>query len=260
MQEQNFLSVGENIPLPDVDLELKAPRIEFGRCSITGEFGPVISLHLGQFIVRSPKTDIGVEVDPNTGEVTFTEWNEDTADIRGVFSKRGLELMAEKLETSVSPIKPLSPELVYGWNVLFVDGSGISQFGAEQEHHWGHVLERNRPIKQVSYLPRNSNLPVFTFDFETGIFYKSGEPIDVGYPPSTPMDRTVICARSVVQTWGSTGQLDGSRSIEDFHGKVLYLLGWNFGGPGEMGNQNTKPCCIIGIDYLGNWRPFKYTA
>lgn len=235
--------------------DLREPKVVFGRCCITGEWGKCVTIDLGDIAVDAPDTSRGVEYDPESGEVKFNVWKPAIFNNQATFSEKGLEILLDYSRSQENPIPAVTPVLVYQWRVTYTDGSGLSQFQAGEAGQEIEVnsaeIERDR-VAQVSVLPREVSedvLPTFTFVLETGKFYKAGVEIDPEYPEAYPEQATYFYARKVTHTWGSIMQQDSlNRSIDTAHTTVLQLLGW------EAGDKH----CIIAIDDRGNWRPWRY--
>jgi hypothetical protein len=249
-------------PLIDFRTDLRTPESVFGRCAFTGQWTKCVTIDLGDISVEAPDTTKGVHLDA-AGVVTFDFWKPVIFNNQLTVSEDGLKAALKFLQDAENPIPGLSPVLVYGWYVMYTDGSAKKQFeydpntGQEVESHTGDLnLER---IKEISLVPRHNEdeLPTYTFVKETGKFFKSGVELDLGYDGKYIAESTVINARRVQATWGSTVNPSGlSRRIDMAHSNVLYMLGWKVGG---MDGAKEDAACVIGIDGKGRWRPYEYT-
>lgn len=241
--------------------DLRDPHVTFGRCCITGEWGKVIAVDLGDISILTPDTENGVEY--NKGKVTFTKAIPKVFSNQATFSKSGLEKLMAFMDSQENPIPAVTPELVYMWQVTYPDGSGHSQFEVdpatfEEVEINSSVIDHSR-VKQLSILPnpnvvKAQGLPTYTFVKETGKFFESGVEIDTMYNSNYVNDSEVIYARKVNMTFGSamiTNSLD--RGIQTVHSSVLQLIGWKVGGL-----QGQGPGCIIAVDERGRWRPYDY--
>jgi hypothetical protein len=238
--------------------DLRTPQITWGRCLLTGEFGPVVGLDPGDIAIDCPNTDKGVEYDPVTKEVRFTVWEPQIIEQQMTLSREGLVKLLAWMDDQTMPVPTITPVLVYKWQVLYTDGSVLSQYqydpgsGQEVENN-SNLIDHSR-IGQLSVIPRDGGpepLPTYTFVPETGKFFKNGQEIDVHYTEYVHAHKPkAFYARKVTHTWGSIVGESLSRTIQNAHTTVLQLLGWHTFEGG--------PCCIIAIDERGNFRPWKY--
>lgn len=238
--------------------DLREPSVSFGRCAVTGEFGPVINIDLGDLSVEAPNVDKGVEIDPETKEITFTCWRPVIFETNISLSEMGLVKLLEYLKSQDSPIPAVKPVLLYMWQVMYTDGSVQAQFELnattqeEEEFHSG-VIDFTR-IHQISVVPRgiNSELPTATYVVEGHKFFVGGKEIDVEYDnlPSIPEDVLPYYARKVTHTWGSVMGAHLTRDVQNAHTTVLQLVGWQ--------TPDGLHKCIVSIDERGNWRPWSY--
>lgn len=250
-------------PAPELDSlirdDLRQPKIVFGRCCVTGEWGACVALDLGNICVDAPNTEQGVEYDPVTKEVTFTAWKPTVFNTQVTISKEGLTLLMTQLDTQPSPIPSVGHELVYEWHILYTDGSGLGQFrfkddDSPEELHSGDIdFDR---VMQFVLRPRfDTTLPTFTFIKDTGKVYRNEEELDLDYDGVHHATAPMVYGRKVTHTWGSAMEQHSlNRSMECMSTTVLQLIGWKVGG-----REGAGPGCIIAIDDRGNWRPWEYT-
>lgn len=241
--------------------DLREPKVTFGRCCVTGEWGKVIAVDLGDISIIAPDIENGVEY--NDGKVTFTKAKPKVFSNQATFSRDGLEKLMSYMDSQENPIPAVTPELVYMWQVTYPDGTGRAQFETnpltfEQYENNSSVIDHSK-IVQLSIIPNRdepkaAELPTFTFVKDTGKFFKSGEELDTMFDTEYTKDSEVIYARKVNMTFGSamiTNSLD--RGIQTVHSSVLQLMGWKVGGL-----QGAGPGCIIAVDERGQWRPYEY--
>lgn len=257
MSDENRLDVAPKRPEETMFRDdLREPTISWGRCTITGEWGPVVGLDLGDISVESPVVEKGVIYDPLTGDVTFTNWKPILFEQSLTVSRAGLEKLLHWMDDQELPVPTITPVLLYKWVVMYSDGSVVSQFEVDPETSLEHenssrLIDFSR-ISQVSVCPREagSELPTYTYDWATNTTYKNGVPIDTEYEGERHADATAFCQRKVTHTWGSVMGDGLERVIQNAHTTVLYLLGWY--------TYENGPCCIISVDERGNWRPWNY--
>jgi hypothetical protein len=238
--------------------DLRKPKVVFGRCGITGEWGKCITIDLGDISVQTPDTERGVTIDDETGSAEFKFWKPVIIQNQMTVSELGLRKLLEYMESQDNPIPVLTPELVYKWMVIYDDGSALTQFRIkpdteDEEEVNSREIDFSR-VAQISIVPHfDPELPTYTFVKETGKIYRAGEEIDLMYDGLYQPEATVVYARKVTHTWGSQATNDLSRHITNTHTNVVQLLGWKVGGL-----QGPGPGMIIAIDERGNWRPFDY--
>lgn len=239
--------------------DLRDPNVSFGRCSVTGEFGKVVNVDLGDISIEAPNVDQGVVYDPETKEVIFTCWRPCIFDTNLSVSETGLEMLLAFIRSQEAPVPALTPHLVYMWQVLYTDGTLQAQYQMnpatteEEEFHSGSI-DFSR-ILQISVVPRvsGSELPTATLNVADGFkIFVGGQEIDLDYDnlPSIPTDALPFYARKVTHTWGSVMGPQLNRNIQDAHTTILQLLGWQ--------TPDKDHRCIISIDERGNWRPWSY--
>jgi hypothetical protein len=244
--------------------DLREPKVTFGRCAITGEWGKVAAIDLGDISINVPNIEDGVLYDTETQAVTFTKARPVIFQNQALLSKAGLEKLIAYMDDQNNPIPAVTPELIYRWQVTYTDGTALSQFRTipgtnDDEEIISSEIDFTR-IAQMSVIPnfpsipRAEGLPTYTFVRETGQIYRSGELLDLLFDNNYIPDSEVIYARKVNITFGS-GMVPNSldRNIVAAHTSVLQLLGWKVGGLHGPG-----PGCIIAIDERGNWRPYEY--
>lgn len=220
--------------------DLREPKVSFGRCCITGEWGKVVAIDLGDISINT--SDEGPKVFNN----------------QALFSKVGLEKLINYMDSQDNPIPTVTPELVYKWQVSYVDGSAISQFRInpetmEEEETCSKEINFSQ-VAQFSIVPRKEGLPTYTFVKETGKIYKNGVELDLNYKAPYIADSEIVYARKVNIVFGSVVQQNSlDRNIQASHSSVLQLIGWKAGGLHGSG-----PGCIIAIDERGHWRPYQY--
>ena len=235
--------------------DLRQPKVVFGRCILTGEWGKCVALDLGDMSIQMPDIEKGVELDPETEAVKFNFWKPLVFQNQATFSERGLQLLQDYLASQDSPIPAVTPILVYAWQVMYNDGSALSQFTMvddEEVETNSKEIDFDRLV-QISLVPRyTTDLPTYTLDKATGKIFRAGEEIDPMYEGEYVPDSTIVYARKVTHTWGSqVFNLD--REITNTHTTVLQLMGWKVGGLKGPG-----PGLIIAVDDRGNWRPWEY--
>lgn len=244
--------------------DLRAPKVTFGRCGITGEWGKIVAIDLGDISIEIPDVDDGVEFDQDTKKVNFTKSKPVVLHNQALLSKPGLQRLMDFIDSQENPIPAVTPELVYKWQVNYTDGTALSQFITDSKN--GEITESNSSeidhsrVVQLSIvanfpeLPRSADLPTYTFVKETGKFYCNGQEIDTTYEGSYQSDSELIYARKVSMTFGSAMKYNSmDRDIQNVHSSVLQLIGWKTGGLHGSG-----PGCIIAIDERGYWRPYEY--
>lgn len=246
--------------------DLRKPEVAFGRCAITGEWGKVVCVDLGNLSIEAPNTEKGVVYDPNTKQVNFTVWNPVVFEQQLSLSRNGLQMLMDFLDNEESPIPAITPDSVYQWTAMHTDGSVISQFfydentGEEREQHSGVI--RMNDLYELRLLPHgvdHSVLPQYTYVPSSNKFFRNGVEIDVMYDAERPAEaQTVYCRHNTI-TMGSVlkpGSL--SRALQLGHITVLQCIGWCVGGLDALSDPNAKKCLIC-VDERGNWRPWKYT-
>lgn len=242
--------------VPEVREDLRPPKVCFGRCGITGQFGKVIALDLGDIEIQSPNTEEGVTIDPLTGKVGFDKWKGEIINAQLTVSEDGLNLLLKQLKVAPHPMHGITPELVYFWKVTYVDNSEYSQFylenGEEKERStkeiaWGHV-------EQVHLIPRyNDTMPIYTFDTLTGTLLKGGNAIDYHIPTKfeSGTHELILWRKNTIIFGASMEENSLDRVVDETNISVLYLLGWQEGGV-----TSDKPGFVIAVDDRGNWRPY----
>ena len=242
--------------------DLREPKVTFGRCCITGEWGKVAAIDLGDISIDMPDTENGVEY--TDGHVQFTKARPQVFNNQALFSRNGLLKLMAYIDSQENPIPSVTPELVYKWQVTYTDGSALSQFIVNPETFLEEEINSaNIEHSRISQLSVVSNYPsveraeglaTYTFVKESGKFYRNGVELDTMYDNDYQPDSEVIYARKVNMTFGSamiTNSLD--RGIQTVHTAVLQLMGWKVGGLHGDG-----PGCIIAVDERGHWRPYEY--
>ena len=238
---------------PDFRDDLRQPQVVFGRCAVTGEFGKCVALDLGDISIQTPDTERGVEIDTD-GKVTFQNWKPVVFENQITISDEGLKKLLAYTESQDNPIPSLSPELVYIWQVLYKNGSGLRQYRVNSETGNEEEVISSEinwdQVKEISVIPRyDTSLPTYTFVPENGKFYKNGQEIDIMYEGIYNSESHIVYARKVTHSWGSQAIDSLSRNITNNNTSVLQLLGWKT-------DNGLK--AVIGIDERGNWRPFEY--
>lgn len=238
--------------------DLRPPKVVFGRCCLTGEWGKCIAIDVGDVSVQMPNTEKGIDYDPETGEVRFNLWKPLIIQNQVTFSESGLKKLLAYMESQDNPIPGVCPDLVYKWQVSYDDGTGISQFMTKEDGSDEEIRSSDiefARVKQLSIVARygdDSTLPNYTFVKETGKIYKSGQELDLVYDGAYIPDSEIIYARKVTHVYESH-IVNLSREITGAHTGVLQLLGWKVGGL-----QGPGPGLIIAIDERGTWRPWEY--
>lgn len=233
--------------------DLRQPKVVFGRCSLTGEWGKCLALDLGDMSVQMPDTEHGVERHPDTGDIVFKNWKPLVFQNQATFSEAGLRKILDYLASQDNPVPEICPDLVYRWQAMYTDGTVLGQF---QDGKETNSTEIDFPrVSQFSVIPQHSTeLPTYTLVKETGKVYKAGAEVDLLYDGSYNPTAELVYARKVTHTWGSQMQSGLDRDITNTHTTVLQLLGWKIGGLKGPG-----PGMIIAIDDRGNWRPWEYS-
>lgn len=246
--------------------DLRKPEVAFGRCAITGEWGKVVCIDLGNISIESPNTEKGVSYDPSTGQVNFSVWDPKVFEQQLSVSRNGLQMLMDFIDNEESPIPAITPESVYQWTAMHTDGSVISQFfyelngDTEQEQDSSNI--RMSELHELRLLPHgvdNDVLPQYTYVPGSNKFFRNGVEIDVMYDGDRPADAVTVYCRHNTITMGSIlkpGSL--SRALQLGHITVLQCIGWCVGGIDALGDPNAKKCLIC-VDERGNWRPWKYT-
>jgi hypothetical protein len=244
--------------------DLREPKVTFGRCCITGEWGKVSAIDLGDISIDMPDIENGVQYDAESKAVAFTKAKPVVFHNQALFSRGGLEKLMAYMDSQDNPIPAVTPELAYKWQVNYTDGSALSQFqvnpGTDEFEEVNSAEIDHARVGQLSIVAnfpaveRSEGLPTFTFVKESGKFYKNGEEIDTMFDHDYRPDSEVIYARKVNATFGSSMQVGSlDRNIMSAHISVLQLMGWKVGGLHGEG-----PGCIIAVDDRGHWRPYEY--
>lgn len=237
--------------------DLREPKVTFGRCCVTGEWGKVIAVDLGDISILTPDTENGVEY--SESKVTFTKSKPKLFSNQATFSRDGLEKLMAYMDSQENPIPAVTPELIYMWQVTYLDGTGLAQFATNPEtfevfENTSSLIDHSK-IDQLSIVSRiDPDKPTYTFVRLTGKFFRAGIEVDTMFKGEYTLDAEVIYARKVNMTFGSamiTNSLD--RGIQTVHSSVLQLMGWKVGGL-----QGSGPGCIIAVDERGQWRPYEY--
>lgn len=225
----------------------------FGRCLVTGEFGPVVRVKLGEFGYSVPSTEKGVEYDKETGEVNFTVHEPKQFEVEGMFSAEALESMLVALKEGKNPIPEVSPKSPYMWRMLLTDGRTLSQFDSEGENSFKEVEENWGNVAQVNLVPfPGEDLPNYTLDVKSGTFFRNGQPIpyeELGYEKEFEGADRGEYFRKVTIVFGSPVDAQtGHREIETSYTSVLQVFGW-IKGDKKM---------LIAVDDRGEWREWDY--
>lgn len=237
----------------------RQPEITFGRCAVTGQFGKVVGIDLGDISIESPDTSRGVSIDPDSGAVRFAYWTPTLFHNTLTLSEQGLQRLLAFTQNAENPIPTIEPVLQYAWQVLYTDGSAYPQFefnsdGSEKEN-LSRDIDMSR-LAQLSLVPHfDVSLPTYTFVKDTGKFYKGGEEIDTGYEGEV-YDHTfeTMNARQVSHHFGSTVSGIGRRSISCADTVIIYLLGWKQNGI----SASDGLAHVIGVSEDGKWRSWEY--
>lgn len=242
----------EHVTQPRTDL--RPPAVQFGRCLITGEWGAVVALDLGDLTVNSPITTEGVEFDQN-GQPVFTKWQPHIFETSATFSKQGLEMLLKSLADQDVPVPPIKPPSAYMWQLLMASGAVIPQFslipGTEEfeERHTGGINWAD--VKQISLVPfEKADLPTFTYNVETDQFYRAGALIDVDYGQERPANALPYAKRHVSITTASAMGAGLARNVGAANITVNQWIGWE--------TPDKTRACIIAVDERGGWRPLSY--
>lgn len=242
--------------------DLRAPKVVFGRCALTGNWGKCIALDFGDICMQTPDTERGVETGPD-GKLKFTVWKPAVFANQITVSGPGLEMLLDFYNSQENPIPGLTPDLVYMWSVLYEDGRGLAQFcfnadGVLQEHTSADIdISRVNQMQIVSR--KDPSLPPYIFLKETGKFYKDGKPLDTMYDGEYVQGAEIVYCRKVAHTWGSGMGSNGlDRDISNACTSVLQIFGWKVGGLQALVENQDTPGCLIAVDERGNWRPYAY--
>jgi hypothetical protein len=235
--------------------DIRPPELVFGRCAVTGEWGPCITIDLGNISIDAPVITEQVDYDPDTKAVVFNKWEPVIFQQNLTVSRNGLAMLMNYLDSQENPIPAITPNLVYKFQIMHRDGSIVSQFeydenGKESESDtkgvdWARVKE----IRIVARYTDESQLPTYIFNCETGKFYQNGQEIDTYYEKAMPEGAIPFYARDTHLTFGSILKPNSlNRQIEVGSASVIQCLGW----------ETKEARCIIGVDERGAWRPWKY--
>jgi hypothetical protein len=245
--------------------DLRQPSVEFGRCIITGNYGKVVTLDLGDIAIDTPNPE-SARLNEE-GKVVFDSWRPVIFGNMATISPDGLQLLLNYLNSQDNPIPSITPLLRYMWRILYKGGGAISQF--EIDPHTGVEIEHTTSdidfssISEISLTPHypddNEILPVFIFSSESGKIYYQGKPLDTEYKGASfdPLKHQIIYARKVTHTFGSFKNPTGVRGVSSVNSNVLQLLGWMEGGIIGMNDPSCEGC-VIAIDERGSWRPWVY--
>lgn len=250
--------VNDNIDFRD---DLRKPQITFGRCGITGDFGPCIAVDVGEISVEAPDLERGIEKDLETGKYYPTAFKPITFETNFTVSKKGLELLLKALEENDGPVAAITPELIYQWDVLYSNGTRLRQFIINPETMIEEEIKSSEinfdNVIQIDITPRyiDSKLPIYTFVKETGKFYKNGEELNsqLGYLGEYIKDSKLVYARKVLITGYSNVPIGQLTRQFGAMSSVVQLLGWR-----QHGLEDEGAGCIIAIDERGEWRPSLY--
>lgn len=266
----SYVEVGPPPGFDDLIPSLRQPKIEFGRCAITGQFGKCVAVDLGNITVDEPNPDAGYYID-DKGKVMPNAFRPAIFASQVTLSVEGLSRLAVYLGIAESPIPGITPAEIYQWEIQFKNGTTIRQFyheGTEEKRNtedlncdidWGQALSLTiRPHNQ----PEGS-LPFYSYSVHSGDFFRNGVAItDLDYEvtDNDPTTFTIVYFKKVHHTFG-TGVLPGSmeRQFTGCHSTMLQVFGWADGGLAAVLDPDcTKSCCLIGIDERGEWRPYLY--
>lgn len=261
-EPENILEVADKPEIPTgINIDLRPPKVSFGRCIITGEWGKVVNLDPGDMILKFPNlANDKIDYDPATGQVNFQEYEDMPIQTNISISAEGLKQLMDFVESEDNPIPPLSHDSVYMWSVLYKDGGGLRQFGygedtLEKEFN-SNEIEWER-VAQFNVIPReNTDLPTYTFVKESGKFFKNGIEVDTEFDGDYDSGATLFYARKVTHTMSSGMAQDGlTRFIGGRHTSVLQLLGWHCGPRANVEDQSsTEKGFVLAIDERGSSR------
>ena len=229
----------------------RPPNIGFGRCAVTGEWGKVANIDLGDMSFDIPDVEAMVPGEPvPTKPVTLQ--------LQLSVSPEGLRHLQTLLNAAPNPIPGMQPDLAYMWAVTYNDGTTLTQFDPDgTERHWGHV---NVPkVTELHLLPNplaatSAGLPSYTLCLKSNLLFCGDDPtpIDFGCPENIPPEAEIVYYRAVNLTFASEVKTDLQRSIGPANNSVLQLIGRKVGGLKGPG-----PGYVIAVDARGNWRPYE---
>lgn len=248
------LTETEGVPQAWSD-NIRQPEVSFGRCALTGQWGKVVMVDLGDMSIEAPDLTSAVMVD---GEVRFEKWSPVVYNNQMTVSREGLEGLLAYLDSQDNPIPGITPDLIYAWQVSYKNGDGLRQFqydGDEEVEINSNQIDKPE-VAQLSLVSHfgDAALPVFTFVKSTGLIYRNGALLDLMYDGEYDPEADLIYARKVHHTWGSQMQASSmGRTITNASTSVVQLIGWKQGGFASKGRA-----CIIAVDEQGSWRPWEY--
>jgi hypothetical protein len=196
------------------------------------------------------------------GEVQFSQWHPTVFQQQLLVSTEGLKKLLSWADGQDVPIPTITPFLAYAWQLMYKDGSTLTQFWTDPETNeerenltrdidWSRV----NTFQIVSHYPEEKILPVYTFVPATGKIYKGDDELDLAYDGIYPDNARPFYGRHNHHSMGSVmikRSLD--RAIQLQKSSILQLLGWittDLGaGPGL--------CCLICVDETGEWRAWEY--
>lgn len=234
---------------------IRPPEVAFGRCALTGQWGKVVQVDLGDISIEAPNPSSAHMVN---GEIQFSEWRPVVYSNQMTVSREGLAALLSYMDSQDNPIPAISPDLVYAWQVTYRDGDALKQYQHEGESEV-EVNSNQINLPEVSQLSIVSHydtvrLPTYTFVKETGNIYRDGELLDLMYDGEYDPEADLIYARKVHHTWGSQMVVNTmNRSITNALTTVKQLMGWKQGGLAGTGRS-----CIISVDEQGQWTPWEY--
>ena len=241
--------------------DLRPPKMVFGRCNVTGNWGGCVALDLGDISILAPDAVNGVTMSEE-GEVLFSQWHPTVFQQQILLSTDGLRKVLSWAEGQDVPIPTIKPFLAYAWQLMYKDGSTLTQFWTDPDTNeerenltkdidWSQV----NTFQIVSHYPEEKILPVYTFIPDTGKIYKGDEELDLAYDAAYPDNARPFYGRYNHHSTGSVmirHSLD--RTIQLQKSIVLQLLGWRTNSLGD----GPSLCCLIAVDETGDWRPWEY--
>lgn len=253
---QNEITEREAVLFRD---DLRKPEIAFGRCAVTGEFGSVVAIDLGDISVQVPDHEEGVEYDEETGKAKFTKWNPVVFNCQASLSVTGLEHLLAWAKNQDTPMPTVTPELYYQWIVRYTNGSALAQFkfedGVEVETNSSEIDYSN--VEEITLSPRRMGLPTYSYRVSTQKFFKDGEEIDTDYLGAGSTAPMPIYFRRVTNVFGSGMGTGLNREISVASSSVLQVFGWSENRDLNTIRSTDMPCNLIAVDEFGNWRAWR---
>jgi hypothetical protein len=269
----NYLAVGPPANFDDLAPMIRQPKIEFGRCAITGQFGKCVAVDLGSITVDEPNPKAGYHLN-DAGEIEPNAFRPAIFASQVVLSEVGLLRLAAYVAGGESPIPGITPDEVYQWEVQRKDGSAQRQFYHEEAEEKRVTWDLNTinwdEFLSLTVRPHNmpeGALPFYSYSLVTHDFMRNGvviDDLDYYHDEDLPVpdddEMKVVYFKKVHHTYGTAVHLGSmQRNFTGQHSTVLQVFGWAVGGIEAVIDPEAKtPCCLIGVDERGEWRPYLY--